>query len=527
MQVTNNTQANMDALIAAFKDIDASKLSAAGVKDVSVVSNDKGFEISFNTTVDGKEMPVRLSLAPELETPDGVADEVALGTLVERLETLDISEMAGDEAAEFMNEVLARVAERIQETGLASTQVPSSNGRLNTTLFNLLEIMSLICQVGQEIKSASKSIKAADNEMQAQAYERQAEKTMAMAEAAKELSNKYMIVSVVMLTVSAAVSVGAGLAISTKGAHAETKASGVAKDMSNAVMNDTKPVNMNQLTTSQGVRAGKQVGAQRVDAIKAEFQNDPAIVEARAEYAAAVNDVAAKQQTLEGRTQALENFKSGAQNPPTKMESEMIADAQNRVDTAAAKLAEAKARVPDAKAKFQQAVMDVKGKYDSLYVNAPKADAKQLKAEMTVANEFAMKTLKGTEVTVGEGANARSQAILSSNDTGKIAATAANVHRANLKNETHNFLMALSAGAQAMGQLGNTLSQYWQSEVNYKAQSEAADAQREQAEAVRQQKDYDESKDLESAAQDIISAARQTMQKAYESQHEATREIFG
>ena len=39
--------------------------------------------------------------------------------------------------------------------------------------------------------------------------------------------------------------------------------------------------------------------------------------------------------------------------------------------------------------------------------------------------------------------------------------------------------------------------------------------------------DYEDTKNLEQSAQSVIDAARQTMSKAYESEREAVREIFG
>ena len=149
---------------------------------------------------------------------------------------------------------------------------------------------------------------------------------------------------------------------------------------------------------------------------------------------------------------------------------------------------------------------------------------------MVVANEFAMKTLKGTEVAVTEDDGIRVQhqeKILNSSDCGKIVASADKAHRANLKDENHFILTALASGGTFVGQLAQTLNQGWQSEVSYQAQLDGADAQREQAEASREQKDYDETKGLEDSAQEMINAALQTIQKSYESQHEATKEIFG
>lgn len=532
MQVTGNTKANMEALIAAFQNIDADKLSATGMKDVSVVSGENGLTISFNATVDGKTVPVTMALSPELDIPEDIADDVALGTLLEKLDTLDVSEMSNDETVEFMNEVLEKVVEKLQEKGLHSTSAPTSGARLNNTLFNLLEVLSLICEVGQEIKKASKSMKAADNEMQAQAYERQATKTEAMAETAKSMGQKNMIISVCMLAVSAAVTIGAGVAGAIKSGLAETKASGVGADMSKSVMNSTGEVDMAALTTYSGKSAGKAIGVDGVDAIRNDFANNPSITSAKSEYQAAVNEVGVKQQALDTKQAELQNLTEQAElpNPPEGLD-EAIATKQAEVDTARAELETAQAnsetRIAAAKQKFIDAVMDVKGKYDESYVNAPQAEQAAKKNEMIVANEFAMKTLKSAEITVGNGEGAHQQTILNSSDCGKIAGAAAKTHRMNLAAENHYLITALAAGGTFMGQLGQTLSQYWQSEVGYQAQMDSAEAQREQAEASRKQKDYDESKDIESSSQDIINAARQTIQKAYESQHEATREIFG
>ena len=527
MQVSNNTKANMEALIAAFQNIDAGKLSATGATDISVVSGDKGLTISFNTTVEGKTMPVTLALSPELEMPEGTADEVALGTLIEKMGTLNVSEMTEDEAVQFMNEVLEKVAEKIQEKGLQSTTLPSKPGASNQTLFNLLEVLSLICEVAQEIKKTSKNIKAADNEMQAQAYERQATKTEAMAATAKEMGNKYMIISVCMLAASAAVSIGAGVAGAVKGGLAETKASGVEADMSKSVMNSSGEVSMTTLTTHSGKSAGNAIGADRVNAISNDFANNPAISNAKSEYQAAVNTESEKAQTLQTEQTELARLKTEAGPNPSNEQQQAIDAQQVRVDTAKTQLDDAKTATAVAKQKFVNSVMDVKGKYDSAYVNAPKAEQAAKKNEMVVANEFAMKTLKGTEITVGDGENAQQQTILNSTDCGKIASSAAKTHRAHLSAENHYLIAALAAGGTFVGQLGQTLSQNWQSEVNYQAQMDSADAQREQAEASRKQKDYEESKDIEGSAQDIINAANQTIQKAYESQHDATREIFG
>jgi hypothetical protein len=517
----------MEALMEAFQNVDASKLSATGATDIAVVSGEKGLSISFNTTVDGKTVPVTLVLSPELEKPDGVADEVALGALIDKLNTLTVSEMTGEEAAEFMNEVLEKVVEKLQEKGLQSTTLPAKPGATNQTLFNLLEVLSLICEVAQEIKKVSKDIKASDNEMQAQAYERQASKTEAMAAVAKEMGNKYMIISVCMLAVSAAVSIGAGLVGAVKGGLSETKSAGVEADMSKTVMNSNGEVNMNALTTRSGARAGGRIGADRVDAIKNDFANNPGIANAKSEYQTAVNTQAAKATALGDRQGELAQLKANAGEHPSVEQQQAIDAKQGEVDVAQRELDAAKTATVKAKQKFVDAVMEVKGKYDSAYVNAPKAEQKAKMDEMVAANEFAMKTLKGTEITVGDGEGAQQQKILNSTDCGRIAASADRAYRANLKNENHYILSALASGGTFIGQLGQTLNQGWQSKVSYQAQMDSADAQREQAEASRRQKDYDESKGLEDVAQEVVNATRQTIQKAYESQHELTKEIFG
>jgi hypothetical protein len=54
-----------------------------------------------------------------------------------------------------------------------------------------------------------------------------------------------------------------------------------------------------------------------------------------------------------------------------------------------------------------------------------------------------------------------------------------------------------------------------------------ASAQEKSAEATRADKDYEDTKNLEQSAQSVIDAARQTMAKAYESERDAVREIFG
>ena len=525
MQVSNNAQANLKTLINAFQGVDGSKLAATGATDISVVSGDKGLTITFNTTVNGETVPVTLTLSPTLEEPDGPADEVALETLISKLDSLSVSKMTGEQAVSFMNEVLEKVAEKLKVNGLKSTVV-----NRNQTLFNLLEVLSLICEVAQEIKKTSKNIKASESERQAQAYERQASKTEAMAAVAKEMGNKYMIISVCMLAASAAVSIGAGVAGAVKGGLTETKASGVESGMAGKIMNSDGEVDMNALTTFAGKRAGGSIGTERVDAIKSDFADNPGIANAKSEYQAAANAQTAKAQALETRQGELAQLKETAGEHPTAEQQQAIDAKQGEVDAAQKQLDDAKAATATAKQKFVDAVMDVKGKYDSAYVNSTDAERGAKQDEMVVANEFAMKTLKGTEVAVTEDDGIRVQhqeKILNSSDCGKIVASADKAHRANLKNENHFILTALASGGTFVGQLAQTLNQGWQSEVSYQAQLDGADAQREQAEASREQKDYDETKGLEDSAQEMINAALQTIQKSYESQHEATKEIFG
>ena len=147
--------------------------------------------------------------------------------------------------------------------------------------------------------------------------------------------------------------------------------------------------------------------------------------------------------------------------------------------------------------------------------------------KMTVANEFAMKTLKGTQVNVTRDGQAQPENILTGNDCAKIRNTCDKTYRTALKEENHYVVSAVGAGAMHVGQLMQMINQHGQSETSYEAQGEAAEAQLEQADASRKEKDYDETKSLEDAAQAVIDAARQTMQKSYESQHEAAKEIFG
>jgi hypothetical protein len=524
-------QANFAMLQDALKSVNGDKFASASVKDVSVVSNDEGLKITFNAVVDGVETPVVLSLSPELEPPDGTADGETVGGLLGKLDNLDAAEMSPDQAVAFLKALFEGVVDKIQAEGLKSTIVPAGGGtdgnlvaggtsggpqapgRLTSkpgpvtssspsdpkptdcaTLFNLMEILSLIVRTAQELKKSAKNLKAADNEQQAQAYEQQASKTLAMAQAAKTLGDTYTAISACMLAVSAFMTIGAGTISAAKGFLADTKVSGVSAGMSKSVLTGGEP-DMAQVTTPQAQKAVQNLGATpearqaRVDAIRQDFANDPGIARTKEAYGNAVN-------ALEG----------------------MPADAPGRAD--------AQANVARTKAEFIGAVEAVKSKYDSDFVAAPKETATQKEADMIVANEFAMKTLKDAKVSVGQGEAAVQRSILSENDCAKITSGYDKAYRSALKDENHYALAATGSAGTFLGQLGQTLNQHWQSQVSYKAQADSASAQKEQANASRKQNDYEESKNLEDAAQSVIDAARQTMQKAYESQRQATQEIF-
>ena len=494
---TSNIRANLIALQEALKGVDGENFASANVKDVSVTTNDAGLTITFNAVVDGVETPVVLSMTPELEPPEGTADEVAMGTLLEKINELDVSEMSSEEAVKFMQALLEKTVEKMQEKGMIQgakdgAGLPQVTG--GATLFNLLEVLSLIVKASQELKQAAKTIKAAENEQQAQAYEQQAKKTMAMAEAAKSMGSKYTAISAVFLAVSAVMSVGAGVVGAAKGFLSDTKASGTAAGMSKTVFSGGDQPDMTQVTTPDGLKAVKSLGdggAVSANAIRDDFANSPKIAQAKTDYQTAVNQLEALPANDPGRPAA-------------------------------------EANVATKKAEFIDAVMEVKGKYDSDYIAAPKETAAQKEAEMTIANEYAMKTLKGTQVDITRnGQQPAPESILSENDCAKIRNSCDRTYRTNLKEENHYVISAVGAGAMHLGQLFQVLNQHWQSEVSYEAQGKAAQAQEEQADATRKQKDYDESKSLEEAAQTVIDAARQTLQKTYESQREATREIFG
>lgn len=523
MEVTNNTRANYEALLNALKSVSGEDLASENVKDVSVVSNEQGLTITFNTTVDGKEMPIVLEMTPELDAPEGIADESVLGALLEELDGLELAAMTPEESASFAQELLSRVAEKIEEKGLQTSKIQSPDGKsAAATIFNLLEILSLIVEAGQEIKKSAAQMKAADNELQAQSYERQATKTMAMAEVAKQQGTKYMLISLSMMVASAAASIGVGVASAAKGVLAETKAAGVAADMSKNASNSN--VNGVGITTSAGkAAAGKLPEGVTVDTIKSAFTNDRAVIDARGKLENTNTQLANAESLVATKQGALDTALE--QHPPVEGQPEHEAVVAARAELAQAQegLQTAKTNFAEAKAEFRDAVLNVKEKFDSEYVNSPKADQKAKYNEMVVANEIAFKTLK-TE-TVGQGAN--QQNVMSALDIGKIANGCDKAFRVAKQGENHWVMAAIGTGAQFVGQLGQTLNQHWQAEVNYQAQAGQADAQIEQADATRKQKAYDEDKELASSGQDIIDSARQTMQKTYESSHQTTREIFG
>ncbi len=219
----------------------------------------------------------------------------------------------------------------------------------------------------------------------------------------------------------------------------------------------------------------------RVDEIKGDFANNPKIVAARNAY----------KQALEKETPSAEE-------------------------------------IAKAKDDYVSAVMAVKGKYDAAYVNASPGDADVKYHEMVVANEFAMKHLKGDMVSVARNGAAPSDTqILDRQDCIAIKGSCAKAYKTAQAGESDYRVAAVATGAPLLGQLANVLNQYFQSNVSYTAQSKSASAQEEQAAATRADKDYEETKNLEQSAQTVIDDARQTMSKAYASQHEATREIFG
>ena len=541
--IDNNMQANLRALQEALRGVDDGKRASEGVKDVSVATNDAGLTISYNATVNGATVPVVIAASPELDAPAGASNGASLGDLIGKLGTLNVAEMSSKEAVAFAQSLLSAVVERLQTQGLRTTTVPGAVGAgagtdaasgthtlkrtggnggdgLNplddsgdnttvtsgATLFNLLEVLTLIVEVGQELKKAAKDIKAAESERQAKAYEDQASATLAMADVAKEEGLKYTVISACMMAVSAAASIGTGI-FNAKMASPGTKASGVTSDMANVVMDAKTPVNFDDATTNAGMasrnflnrtqpaRAADPAevemdamapGAQRpsrMDEIKGDFANNPKIVAARDAYKAALEKT----------------------NPPSTKE-----------------------EIAKAKDAYVSAVMSVKDKYETAYVNAPSSEADTKYHEMVVANEFAMKHLRGDTVTVAsEGAAPKTETILSREECLGIKGACAKAYKTAQAGESDYRVTAVATGAPLIGQLANVLNQHWQSSVSYTAQSQSASAQEKSAEATRADKDYDMTKQLEDSAQSVIDAARQTMSKAYESQREATREIFG
>ena len=542
MQVNTNVRANIDALISTLKDVSGEDLATANVKDVSVTSNDNGLTITFKTVVDGVERPIVLAMTPELDAPDGATDQVAMEELISKLDAIDVTGMTKGEAIEFVQELIDRLAEKIQASGgLKTTQLPSTSGTSGSaTLFNLLEILTLLVEVGQEIKNSAKAIKASDNEMQAQAYERQAELTMAMAEAAKEQSSKYLTISVVMMACSAAVSVGAGIYGATKAALPETKAAGNESNMAHTVQNmEVNAGNVHNITTKSGLAAVQQLPEGRLNDIKATFENNPdinnaksACITAQDDIRTASNDVSiASQRLTEAETAhqaALESYNSAPEGEQKQLaqqvldqKTQKLNEARTNLDAAKGRLEAANGRLEAGKVKFQDAVTNVMDKFKSSYTGAAKADQNVKLAELTVANELGFKMLKGETI---PGDN--NQTFLNDVSFGKMVTASSASYRKAMGSESHWKMQATAQVGQFLGQLSTALHQHWQTEVNYQAQSESAKAQRMQAEATRMQNQYDEDKDLESSGQNIIDTANQTISKVYEGEHETTRNIF-
>jgi len=542
MQVNPQTQVNMQAIIDALKDISGDSLATGNVKDVQVATTADGLTISFNAMVDGELKPIVLALTPELDAPEGASDQFAIETLISKLDELQVDDMTQEEAANFMKEVIDKLVEKIQANGgLTTTEIPSSKGSGGSaTLFNLLEVLTLLVQVGQEMKNAAKAVKAADNEAQAQTYERAADLTMAMAEAAKSQNSRNLAISITMMVVSAAVSVGAACYGAAKAAMPATKAAESQAKMANAVQNSNTNVEnfTTTLTTKTGVSAGNAIGEQRVGEIRSDFQQNAEINAARAEVAAAkiaVNEastnVANRQETVNNlETVIAANQELAQQMPPgearTALENQ-IAERQTQLDTARTDLANAKTtldqantRLDRARSGFQDAVQNVMDKYATSYTGAKKADQSAKLNEMQVANEFGMKMLKCDKI---GGTN---ETIMTDVSFGKVVTQSDASFRAAMRGESHWKLQAAVQIGQLGGQVSTTLSQHWQSQVNYEAQGKQADAQKSQAEGTRKQNDYEEDKKLEDSADQVIQAANQTMLKAFDSEHQTTREIF-
>ena len=536
---TSSMQANLQALQEALKKVADDKY-ASEIKDISVASNDAGLTISYVAKVNGATVPIVIAAPPELDSPTKSPDGASLGELIEKLGTLNVAEMSSADAEAFAKSLVASLVETIQAQGLRTTTVTESGGSdaaapgqhtlkrtgkdgsgptplgssgdnttvtSGPTLFNLLEILTLIVETGQKLKKATKDIKAAEAERQANAYEEQAKETLTMASVAKETGLEFTIISGFMLGVSALASIGPGI-YSARNPSAGTKASGVASDMASAVFDSKTQVNLDDVTTTSGQASVKflngtkgdhaeegvemaEVGQpaqpaqpSRVDEIKGDFANNPKIVAARNAYKAALEKT----------------------EPPSTEEE--IAKAKND---------------------YVSAVMAVKGKYDAEYVNAPESDSDVKYNEMVIANEFAMKHLKGdtVSVTLAGETEPTDQPILTSQDRNAIKAASTKAYKTDLAGEGSYRLTALATSGPIIGQLANVLNQYFQSSVSYKAQSDTATAQEKSAEATRADKDYEDTKNLEQSAQSVIDAARQTMSKAYESERDAVREIFG
>jgi hypothetical protein len=544
MQVNANTQANMQALIDALKGISGDALTTDTVKDVSVQSTDTGLTITFNAVVDGELKPVILAMTPELDPPEGSFEMGALEDLMAKLDEVQVGSMTNEQAVDFMKEFVDKLVEKIQANGgLKSVQVPSSTSTTGSaTLFNLLEVLSLLVEVGQEIKKSAKTIKASDNEMQAQSYERAAELTKAMAAAAKDQSNKYLAISITMMVVSACVSVGAGVYGATRASLPETKAAGSMSKMSAEVNNmDINPQNISTVTTKAGVAASNAIGADAVQAIQQSF-SDPSINAARSECITANTNLTNRGnelQTAKGAVATAENNLTQAQNnqqavnnnPNSTQEQKdlataavheaesALATAKTTRDNAQQSYDAAKGALAEAKQNWQSAVNNVMGKYTSAYTGAAKSEQSAKYNEMVVAHELGMKMLKGE--TIPQGGH-----YMTDVEFGKVVTRTANSFRAEMRGESHWKMQAAAQSGQFLGQLATILSQHWQSEVNYEAQSAQADAQRMQAESTRKQNEYDEDKNLESSGQNIIDAAHQTMAKLFEGEHETNRQIF-
>jgi len=285
--IDTNMQANLRALHEALKGVDDGKLASDGVKDVSVATNDAGLTISYKATVNGATVPVVITASPELDAPTGASNDASLGDLIEKLGTLNVSEMSSKEAVAFAQSLLTAVVGTLQTKGLRTTTLTnpaglasgtdgaggphkltrsgSDDGGLKplgsskddrpvtsgATLFNLLEILTLIVETGQELKKAAKDIKAAETERQAKAYEDQASETLAMANVAKSEGFKYTVISACMMAVSAAASVASGI-YGAKMASPSTKSSGVTSDMANVVMDAKTKVDFDAATTNGG-----------------------------------------------------------------------------------------------------------------------------------------------------------------------------------------------------------------------------------------------------------------------------------